>query len=340
MSGHDIYNNFHQGPGPEGLSAGAEEVNSLVPRYNDLGERIKALQSKIEASWSGDAAGAASRGAGPLAVEYLEAAPQLNHAQNLVQDQAHAFSTAKNSVVPVAPQGPPAPSGLTKFAAFFGVSGAQKSIDDYGAKQAAFNEANAHNNTVMQSYTSTSSYNGSNLPKSYGTILNDQAGISVNTNPASSSTGPGGTGGPTYSGGGSGGGNQNYSTAGNTGGGYHSAAAYTAPAGTGGGHASGGNQAGGNQAGGVRYTAPATVARGSTGAAGVSPGSYTAPGSYTGPGYTQPGGTTAAGANPGQPGGYGEPGGFGTAGGFGGADRNRRSAGGSPASGEGVGAMP
>jgi hypothetical protein len=104
MTGRKIYENFQNGQGPEGLSGGAGVVNELAAEYEEVGDAIRQLTSKMEGIWQGDAAGAAQRGAGPLAVEHELAGPHLDTAQDLTSRQAGSIADARNAVVPVPPE--------------------------------------------------------------------------------------------------------------------------------------------------------------------------------------------------------------------------------------------
>lgn len=70
MNGKDIYENFTNGTGPNGLSGGAAIVNEVAAGYGDHAEAIRRIGERMEAAWQGDAAGAARRGMGPLQVEH------------------------------------------------------------------------------------------------------------------------------------------------------------------------------------------------------------------------------------------------------------------------------
>ncbi|MFB9303171.1 hypothetical protein [Kibdelosporangium philippinense] len=190
MGGQAIYDNFTSATGAQGLADGAATMNEVVKAYHERGDRIKKIVARMDAVWKGDAAGAAQRGAGPLAVEHGLAAPAMHTAQDLATRQAGSFGDAKNAVIPV----PPAPEKVDPLAAFM-VPGA---LVTYSQQLDAHKAAAQHNVDVMRGYENASVYNMS-MPQSYGQIVSDQAEIRV-----ASPTPPPGPG----EGGGSGGGGQ------------------------------------------------------------------------------------------------------------------------------------
>src|SRR5437870_11892306 len=101
MTGGDIYENFTNGTGPDGLSGGAAIVNEVAAGYGERAEAIRRITGKMEAAWQGEAAGAARRGVGPVGIEHELAGTDLATAQDLTNRQAGSFVDAKNAVVPV-----------------------------------------------------------------------------------------------------------------------------------------------------------------------------------------------------------------------------------------------
>ncbi|GAB3879105.1 hypothetical protein GCM10029964_030900 [Kibdelosporangium lantanae] len=175
MSGADIYDNFQQGRGPEPLAAVATELRHLVGEYEQQAQEIVRLTTRMESAWQGTASGAAQRGAGPLAVAHLCAAPRINTAQDLSARQVESFGTAKNAVRPV----PPAPTRPDPFSMIFSVDAATT----YAGQLAAHNAAAQHNVDVMEAYESASAFNAKGQPQSYGTIEPDNGTIVVRQPP-------------------------------------------------------------------------------------------------------------------------------------------------------------
>jgi hypothetical protein len=180
MGGQAIFENFTKAVGPEGLAVGAATMNEVARSYNERGDRIRQIVAKMDAAWRGNAAGAAQRGVGPLAVEHGLAAPAMDMAQDLATRQAGSFGDAKNAVVPV----PPAPERVDPMAAFL-IPGV---FSTYGKQLDAHKVAAQHNVDVMNGYGSASVYN-TNMPKSYGRMDGSHEGIQVVSPPPS---GPGG----------------------------------------------------------------------------------------------------------------------------------------------------
>lgn len=170
LSGQEIYENFTNAEGAEGLAQGAAAVQQVVAKYNDRGDQIKRILGKMDAVWKGDAAGAAHRGAGPLAVEHALAAPAMGTAQDLAARQAGSFNDSKNAVIPV----PPAPEKVDPLAAFL----APGQLVTYQQQLSGHNAAAQHNVDVMRGYENASAYN-TNMPDTYGSITADEAEIRV-----------------------------------------------------------------------------------------------------------------------------------------------------------------
>ncbi|MFL6142601.1 MAG: PPE domain-containing protein [Labedaea sp.] len=184
MTGREVYDNFKKGIGTGTLATGARELQALAANYKDRADSITALTTKMEAAWQGDAAGAARRGAGPLAVEHGLAAPDINTAQDSLTNQVSAFDTANNSVVPV-PNEPKKPGIWDNITTLGGAS------DTYEQKRSQYTAANDHNVSVMTTYEDQTTQNGSRMPTSYGSIEPDYSAVGV-TQPQSPAGPPGG----------------------------------------------------------------------------------------------------------------------------------------------------
>jgi hypothetical protein len=172
MSGQQIYENFQNGTGGSGLADGAAQVQQLIKSYEARADSITQLTVRMESAWQGDAAGAARRGAGPLAVEHGLAAPEMNTAQKLITSQVSAYDNANNSVVPV----PPTPDKPGLWDNITSLGGAGRT---YEQEMAEVNAANDHNVAVMSSYENVTSTNTSGMPRTYGSISPDYSAIGV-----------------------------------------------------------------------------------------------------------------------------------------------------------------
>ena len=135
----------------------------------------------MDAAWQGEAAGAAMRGFGPVGVEHELAGQALATAQDLTNRQAGSFGDARNAVVPV-PAEPVAPDPWAVFTS-------PGEVKSYYQQVAEYNAANQHNVDVMTGYSNASVYNANGLPRSYGALSPDQAGMVFD--PGTSDTGGG-----------------------------------------------------------------------------------------------------------------------------------------------------
>src|SRR4051795_3888090 len=88
MNAQEIYENFVNGRGPDGLIESAMYLSQAEVTYNARAKQIETLAASMEEGWTGDAGGAAQRGAGPLAVEHAGAAEAMATAKELLTDQA------------------------------------------------------------------------------------------------------------------------------------------------------------------------------------------------------------------------------------------------------------
>jgi hypothetical protein len=189
MSGQQIYENFANAPGPDGLMQAQQHLAMVEAVYTERENQIRTLAASMEEGWTGDAAGAAQRGAGPLAVAHGGAAQEMATARDLLANQADSFYVVKSSVTLV----PPAPSEPSTFDNLISFGGAQS---DYEAGVAKSNAAAQANVAAMDGWRSSSSYNGSMMPTTYGQIVPNAMNISIaepkNPPPIGPGTGGGG----------------------------------------------------------------------------------------------------------------------------------------------------
>ncbi|MGB3444933.1 MAG: hypothetical protein WBA97_39860, partial [Actinophytocola sp.] len=174
-SGQEIYDNFHNGRGPDGLVGGAAIVNEVAGSYRERAEQIHRLAARMESAWQGSASGAALRGVGPLLVEHELSGMSLTTAQDLTNRQAGSFGDGKNAVMPVPPRPEPT-NPMAMLVSSAAVVDFERQVDDY-------NTAAQHNVDVMNRYTGASDYNTTNLPSDYGKLTGDQSGISLDPGP-------------------------------------------------------------------------------------------------------------------------------------------------------------
>lgn len=204
MNGSEIYHNFHGRTGDDGAGlvlAGAKLIK-VSDRYKDRTTSITELTTTMESAWQGGAAGAAQRGAGPLAVEHGLAQGGMSTASTALDSQVSAFNTAKGKVTQIPPT--PDKPGMWDNVTSFGGAGR-----NYETKMNQVNTANDQNVAAMEEYEATTSSNTSTMPTTYGRITDDYSAVGVErpaapppsqpynpvipgtSNPGSSSTGSG-----------------------------------------------------------------------------------------------------------------------------------------------------
>ena len=169
MSGQEIYDNFHNGVGAEGLATGASILKKVAGRYEERAREIQQLVGEMESAWQGDAAGRAQRGAGPLLTEHEIASHHFSVSEDLTDRQSGSFSRAKNSVVPV----PSAPAEVPPWGPL------STEWAPYLQRVQEHHDAARHNVDVMNGYSGASTYNSDNLPASYGAFADDHAGVAL-----------------------------------------------------------------------------------------------------------------------------------------------------------------
>jgi hypothetical protein len=173
MTGDEIYHNFTEGPGGGDLSAAAGLIRELQDEHEQEAAEIRSLAVFMESAWQGEAAGAAERGAVPLAVGHEQSAPVLFTDQDLISRQAGSFGDARHRVVPV-PPAPEMPPGI-------GILFQPGALPTYQRQLAEHTAAAESNVDVMTSYEDASAYNTDNLPSSYEPVSPDAVGTGVSS---------------------------------------------------------------------------------------------------------------------------------------------------------------
>lgn len=287
MTGQQIYDNFQNGAGGESLRGLADAMKQLETNFGELGQSVSEAANTIDAGWQGEAGGAASRGAGPLAIGYTEAVPAVGTARELNQAQVNTFNDVKQRVQPV-PAVPDKPSGFDNLGESLTLGLADTPVDDYEQGLAEHNAAAQHNVDEMKFYAQSSEHNTSNMPQDFGTTaLPDAPNVGITG--GRDVAGGGGDFGGTYSGGVAGGATSAASVGGPGGG------AVPGGGGPGGGPGGVSGGPGGAIPGGVSGPGAGPGAGGGTGGAGVGGG----PGASFGAGPA--GYTTSPTGTPGYP---------------------------------------
>ncbi|WP_291418768.1 hypothetical protein, partial [Actinophytocola sp.] len=174
MTGEQIYDNFYGGTGDDGrgLVTSVHQVNPLASVYEERAQQIIRLTERMEVCWQGEAAGAAQRGAGPLAVEHMTAAPKIDQVSGAMRDQVGAYMDAKATVGPV----PPTPDKPGLWDNLTSLGGANASYEQQMNEVGAANDTNV---TAMANYESVSDEARSRMPTFESNLEMDQASIGV-----------------------------------------------------------------------------------------------------------------------------------------------------------------
>jgi hypothetical protein len=188
MTGQQIYENFATAKGTDSLMDAATTLATIRNTYNDRADQIKALALGMESGWTGDAAGAAQRGAGPLAVSHAGAAQELSTGMDLLIAQSQTFHETKNKVTPV----PPAPSEPSTFHNVVTFGGARSDYEDGVAKTNAASQTNV---AAMQGWTTASSYNGTMMPTTFSQLDPNAMNVALTPSPGGTAVIQGGPGG-------------------------------------------------------------------------------------------------------------------------------------------------
>jgi hypothetical protein len=172
MNGQQIYDNFRNGMGPDGLFAGAEMVKEVSSRYLERVDELRTLLAKMQPAWQGRAADRAHVGALPLLLAHQIAGASLDKAQDLTNRQGGSFTDARNTVVPVPPK--PKPVDFLQM-----VVSPEATIVDYESEMDMHTAAAQHNVDTMNRYGGATRYNVENLPTTYDTRFEDTPTMSV-----------------------------------------------------------------------------------------------------------------------------------------------------------------
>ena len=148
-SATQIYEMLHSGPGTTGIYHATDGAATQMSTQDDLNNQIINLNQKMGGAWTGNAAEQAQAGATPLANAAQDATSSLSVHQSVMNGQAEAFTTARNSVTNVPSQ---MPNNIgNDFLAAFGDTGP---LDDQITQ---YNNASQNNVQVYQNYSTMSS---------------------------------------------------------------------------------------------------------------------------------------------------------------------------------------
>lgn len=180
MSGQDIYNKIHSGPGTAKLDAAHAGANNALDVHKQLQADITAWVNKMADAWQGAGATAAQASVRPLIDRIGQSHDDLNKAQDLINRQSGSFHDVKNAVKPV----PPNPSAwdMVKAGASAVATGGAGVVFGAASMAGQFSNhisTNNHNVDMYNQYAGASTYNKSNMPMQYGSMQSDQAGVTV-----------------------------------------------------------------------------------------------------------------------------------------------------------------
>jgi hypothetical protein len=322
----EIVSFVKSGKGPTGMFSGSDQASSMATLHGQIANEMRVLQGAMQEHWSGDGAGQAYAGAGPLVQASQVSGQHLQQAQSLYSGQGSSFSNLQNKVNSVGDLGARPQNDWVSDTPLSFLSNRSDQINKWDQK--AQQVVDGYN-----VYHGQSTDNSGKWPAQYGELGLPPGGADIQ--PAVGATGPGqpGSGASGSTGGGGRG------VPGNTGSGYGGVPAHTGSVGPGG---TSGTPGSISHAG----YAPPPTSTGTVPAGHVSPNS-TGPGSggsaSGGPGAGGAYGSTGAGAGGFGPGigfgmGFGPgSGGYGTGGGGGYGSRVSGGFGGQASSAGGVG---
>lgn len=182
-SAPDIYHRIKGGKGAGPFADNSAVTGEQANVQSSLNKQIDQLNTKMNTAWQGNAADQAFSGAAPLAGSAESASASLTQASAAMSNQVGAFTTAYNSVVPMASSAPQN-NVVNEFVSGFGVTTPlDNQINQY-------NSAGQHNVQVYNTYSTESSANAAQMPSTFDTLPSPHPTITV--------VGGSGSGGATY----------------------------------------------------------------------------------------------------------------------------------------------
>jgi hypothetical protein len=86
------------GKGPADMFAGSHQASSMAKLHEEIANDMRVLQGAMQEHWTGDAAGQAYSGAGPLVQASQVSGQHLQQAQTLYSGQGSSYSDLQNKV--------------------------------------------------------------------------------------------------------------------------------------------------------------------------------------------------------------------------------------------------
>jgi hypothetical protein len=94
----EIVSLVKSGKGPTGMFSGSAQASSMAKLHNEIAYDMRVLQGAMQEHWSGDPAGQAYAGAGPLVQASQVSGQHLQQAQSLDSGQGSSFANLQNKV--------------------------------------------------------------------------------------------------------------------------------------------------------------------------------------------------------------------------------------------------
>ena len=153
MDGGAIYAALTGGAGPSGLTDNSSGWCTRSSGYTEVQAAIEAALNRAGATWQGRGADSAQSAVSPLGDWAAQTSAASTTASDAVNSQVDAFSTARNSVQPMAAV--PSKPFWNNFVPW---------NTDYDSAVSHNNEVTAHNRTVLASYGSATDTHVATLP--------------------------------------------------------------------------------------------------------------------------------------------------------------------------------
>src|SRR6266568_2461736 len=183
-SAPDIFHRIRGGHGSGAFQSNSALTEQQANLQSQINTQVTNLNTKMNASWTGNASDQAVSGAAPLATASDSASAALNQASSAMQDQVGSFHTAYNSVVPMASSAPPNNIGNELVSGL----GINTPLDQQISQ---YNAAGQQNVQVYNTYSSASATNAAQMPTDFGTLPTAHPDISVLPGPSGPGAGSG-----------------------------------------------------------------------------------------------------------------------------------------------------
>src|SRR3954464_12784954 len=101
-TGADVYDRMNRFPGNDATLDNAKlAADALKAGHNELADRIRGIQAKLDSTWEGDTSAKAQAGLNPLIQTSTQAASDLEKSSGSMAGQHSAFSNTKAKLVKI-----------------------------------------------------------------------------------------------------------------------------------------------------------------------------------------------------------------------------------------------